>query len=250
MDKPAVIPRQDRVSQIMKYGFPGFDNIRSFDDYILSYDRKLRIAHWVFEHLTAESVKNNNDVDRSKSDFKADESIHHFFRSDNSDYKKSGYDRGHLAAAGNHKKQQKHLDQTFFLSNISPQVGSGFNRDSWNRLERYTRKLTKNYANVYICTGPLFLPKKEANGKLYVKYEVIGVNNVAVPTHFFKVILCETFDGKLEMESYVMPNQVIKDDVPLESFRVPPESVERAAGLLFFDQTNKKLLSKINGKKP
>lgn len=59
-----------------------------------------------------------------------------FFRADNSDYKKSGYDRGHLAAAGNHKMSQNHVQQTFYLSNISPQVGVGFNRDSWNRLER------------------------------------------------------------------------------------------------------------------
>jgi endonuclease G len=103
---------------------------------VLSYDRKTRTAHWVFEHLTAEHIKKNDAVDRSKCDFKPDESIHPFFRADNSDYRKSGYDRGHLAAAGNHKRDQKHVEQTFYLSNISPQVGQGFNRDSWNRLER------------------------------------------------------------------------------------------------------------------
>lgn len=232
----------------MKFGFPSLDNIRSFDDYILSYDKKTRTASWVFEHLTPDHVKNNDEVDRSKSDFKADESIHHFFRADNSDYKRSGYDRGHLAAAGNHKKSQRHLDQTFFLSNMSPQVGKGFNRDSWNRLERHVRKLTKSYPNVYVCTGPLFLPKKEGDGKLYVRYEVIGEKHVAVPTHFFKVIVGETSDGKLEMESYVMPNQVIADDTPLDSFKVPPESIERAAGLLFFDGINRKFLRAINGK--
>jgi endonuclease G len=203
----------------------------------------------VFEHITADHVKHNDEVDRAKCDFKPDESIHPFFRADNNDYKKSGYDRGHLAAAGNHKRHQNHVVQTFFLSNISPQVGKGFNRDSWNRLERYVRKLTKSNLNVYVCTGPLYLPRKEADGKLYVKYEVIGDKNVAVPTHFFKVIVCETFDGKLEMESYVMPNQVISDDTPLDNFKVPPEAVERSAGLLFFDKINRKLLAKVNGKK-
>lgn len=116
-------------------------------------------------------------------------------------------------------------------------------------IHRYVRKLTKTYKNVYVCTGPLYLPRKETDGKLYVKYEVIGTNNVAVPTHFFKVVVCETKDGQLEMESYVMPNDKISDDTPLESFRVPPESVERAAGLLFFDKINRKMLNKINGKK-
>lgn len=209
-----------RVSQIMKYGFPSLDNVRSFDDYVLSYDRRNRIAHWVFEHLTKENVRNGEGVDRQTCKFKPDESIHPYFRSQNTDYKGSGYDRGHLAAAGNHKHNQKHIEETFYLSNMAPQVGEGFNRDSWNRLERYVRKLTKTYKNVYCCTGPLYLPRKEPNGKNYIKYEVIGANNVAVPTHFFKVIVSETESGQLDMESYVMPNQAIQDSVPLNSFQV------------------------------
>lgn len=81
------------------------------------------------------------------------------FRSTNGDYKGSGYDRGHLAAAGNHKISKTHIEQTFFLTNMAPQVGNGFNRHSWNRLEKYVRKLTKVYTDVYVCTGPLYLPK-------------------------------------------------------------------------------------------
>lgn len=233
----------------MKYGFPSLHNIRSYSDYVLSYDSRNRVAHWVFEHLTADHVKKNDQVDRSKCEFKPDESIHPYFRSDNSDYKRSGYDRGHLAAAGNHKLHQKHCEETFYLSNMAPQVGNGFNRDSWNRLEKYVRKLTKIYPNVYVCTGPLYLPRKESDGKMYIKYEVIGANTVAVPTHFYKIVVGETSDNQLEMEAYVMPNQVINDETPLQVFQVPPDTVERAAGLLFFDKINRKQLIKINGKK-
>lgn len=125
----------------------------------------------------------------------------------------------------------------------------GFNRDKWNDLERYVRKLTKQYPNVYCCTGPLYLPRREDDGKLYVKYQVIGSNNVAVPTHFYKVIVMETSDGKLEMESYVLPNQKIDNGTPITMFQVPPETVERAAGLLFFDKLARNKLAKINGKK-
>ncbi|XP_034945318.1 endonuclease G, mitochondrial [Chelonus insularis] len=237
-----------RVGQIMKYGFPGFDTIRSFDDFVLSYDRRNRVAHWVFEHLTKEKLQPVENVDRSTCEFKADESIHPYFRSNNSDYKGSGYDRGHLAAAGNHKGCQKHIQQTFFLSNMAPQVGHGFNRHSWNRLEKYVRGLTKIYSDVYVCTGPLYLPKRDSDGKKYVRYEVIGSNHVAVPTHFYKIIVGEK-DSKYEMEAYVMPNAPIDDNTPLTSFLVPPESVERAAGLLFFDKLARSQLTKINGKK-
>lgn len=41
-----------RISQIMKYGFPSLDYVRSYSDYVLSYDRRNRVPSWVFEHIT------------------------------------------------------------------------------------------------------------------------------------------------------------------------------------------------------
>lgn len=62
--------------------------------------------------------------------------------------------------------------------------------------------------------------RRDSDGKMYVRYEVIGTNSVAVPTHFFKVIVAETADQKYDMEAYVMPNQVIADSTPLTVFQV------------------------------
>jgi endonuclease G len=45
-----------------------------------------------------------------------------------------------------------------------------------------------------------------------------------------------------------MPNQPIDDKTPLSVFQVPPETVERAAGLLFFDKLSIENLKTINGK--
>uniref|UniRef100_A0A915L1R8 DNA/RNA non-specific endonuclease domain-containing protein n=1 Tax=Romanomermis culicivorax TaxID=13658 RepID=A0A915L1R8_ROMCU len=89
---------------------------------------------------------------------------------------------------------------------------------------------------------------RELDGKLYVKYEVIGKNNVAVPTHFFKVILVDTVEGHLNVESYVMPNAQIEDNTPLKAFQVPVETIERAAGFLIFENVPKSQLKLINGK--
>lgn len=239
---------QSRVQQIMRYGFPGTSNIRSLDNYVISYDFRNRIAYWTLEHLTSEMLHPNDQVDRSKCEFVEDKVIHPFFRSTNEDYKYSGYDRGHLAAAGNHRTSQKHVDQTFLLSNIAPQVGKGFNRNSWNKLEKYIRHLTKKYRNVYVCTGPLFLPKKKRDGKMYVKYEVIGPNHVAVPTHFFKVIVGE-INQQYDLEAFIMPNTVIDDNTPIHNFQVPVESIEHAAGLLFFDKIPRERFHAINGKR-
>uniref|UniRef100_A0A0R3S4S5 Endonuclease n=1 Tax=Elaeophora elaphi TaxID=1147741 RepID=A0A0R3S4S5_9BILA len=237
-----------RASQIMRYGYPGFDNLRTFEDYVLSYDRRNRIAYWVVEHLSPDRLIYDSSVDRSKCHFHEDPSIHPYFKSTNDDYKGSGYDRGHLAAAGNHRRSQIAIDQTFLLSNMAPQIGKGFNRDKWNELEKHIRKLARKHKNVYVCTGPLFLPKLEKDGSLYIKFKVVGRNNVAVPTHFFKAVLVELVDGKFELEAYILPNAVIPDDTPLTSFMVPLDSIERSAGFLIFDKLPKNALKKINGK--
>uniref|UniRef100_T1JNF5 Endonuclease G, mitochondrial n=1 Tax=Strigamia maritima TaxID=126957 RepID=T1JNF5_STRMM len=252
---PQIIPPEppsnaNNITHVMRFGFPGHDNIRSFDDFVLSYDRRNRAAHWVLEHLTPDKIKQNDNVNRELCRFSEDQSVHPFFRAQNQDYFKTGFDRGHLAAARNHHMNQNACEQTFVLSNISPQIGPGFNRDAWNKLEKHVRNVTKYaYKNVYVCTGPLYLPRREGDGKLYVKYQVIGLNHVAVPTHFFKVIVGETKDGFFDAECYVMPNAVIDESLKLSSFQVPIESVERSAGLLLFDKIPREKFRMINHRK-
>jgi len=238
-----------RASQILEYGYPGFDNLRTYSDFVVSYDRRTRNAHWVLEHLTPECLIYDREIDRSKCKFMPDDSLHEYFRTQNEDFKGTGYDRGHLAAAGNHRRSQLAMNQTFYLTNMSPQVGKGFNRDKWNDLEKHIRKTARHSVNTYVITGPLYLPKLEADGHSYVRYKVIGKHkNVAVPTHFFKVALIEREKNKFELESYVLPNAVIPDTKPITDFYIPVDAIERSAGLLFFDKFPKTNLTKINGK--
>ncbi|VDH94134.1 endonuclease G, mitochondrial [Mytilus galloprovincialis] len=127
------------------------------------------------------------------------------------------------------------------------QVGEGFNRDAWNDLEKYVRAKARQNRNVYCCTGPLYLPRRENDGKVYVKYEVIGKNNVAVPTHFFKVMLIENNQGQYELMPFVLPNQPLPKDVKLKKYLVPLESIERAAGFLLFDKIPRNNIKMISG---
>lgn len=114
--------KSTRTADIMRHGYPSLDNLRVYDDFVISYDRRNRVPNWVFEHLNHEKLKSFEDTDRGKSEFKEDPLIHPYFRSRNEDYKGSGYDRGHMAAASNHRNTQRIMDQTFFLTNIAPQV--------------------------------------------------------------------------------------------------------------------------------
>uniref|UniRef100_A0A667Z6A3 Endonuclease n=1 Tax=Myripristis murdjan TaxID=586833 RepID=A0A667Z6A3_9TELE len=226
---------------VMKYGFPSLANIKTRESYVTSYDPRTRTASWVIEQLNPASLSGPSD--RKYCDFKEDDSVHLYHRSTNTDYRGSGFDRGHLAAAANHKWSQKAMEDTFYLSNVAPQ-NPHLNQNAWNNLEKLCRSLTKHYLNVYVCTGPLYLPRQEADGKLYVRYQVLGRNHVAVPTHFFKVVILERAGGAgVELRSYVLPNEPVDEKIPLERFLVPIETIERASGLLFVPNIMKRATS-------
>ena len=170
------------------------------------------------------------------------------------DFRGSGYDRGHMAPASAHKLNQATMDETFTLSNISPQVGDGFNRDYWARFESYVKSLSKDCDEIHVVTGPLFLPQPKGGSRLLpadvqaradgseweMRYDLLGKapELMAVPTHFFKVVLTTKTRGNGQKEhavgSFVMPNAYIPPDSPLTRFVVPLDSLERAVGTIFF----------------
>ncbi|KAI8144997.1 hypothetical protein BJV82DRAFT_666914 [Fennellomyces sp. T-0311] len=230
----------EKAKTILPFGFPGpVNDIVYRNAYVVSYNRRDRNPNWVAEHLTPASLQRMEGVDRQKSNFQEDANIPPQFRARLADYFKSGFDRGHMVPAADVKFDQEAMNETFYLTNISPQVGEGFNRDYWAHVENFCRSLTKSFPDVYVFTGPLYLPHQEADGKFYVKYQVIGnPPNVAVPTHFYKVILTER-NGKYSAGAFVLPNAPISDDTPLERFKVPLDAVERGAGLTFFDHMDK-----------
>ncbi|OJD21918.1 hypothetical protein ACJ73_06743 [Blastomyces percursus] len=225
---------------LFQYGFPGpvSDAITSLP-LASAFDRRTRNPSWVAEHITAESLAQNN-ADRKQSTFYEEETIPPAFRTRLNDYFRSGYDRGHQVPAADAKWSQDAMDATFSLANMCPQVGEGFNRDYWSHFEDFCRRLTKKYPSVRIVTGPLYLPKRDpADGKWKVTYEVIGnPPNVAVPTHFYKVIFAEdgAKDGKVSLGAFVLPNARIPNEKSLSDFEVPLEVVERASGLEFASQ--------------
>ncbi|KAG8217222.1 hypothetical protein J3R82DRAFT_5308 [Butyriboletus roseoflavus] len=239
------------LSAVLKYGHPGpVPDLLVRKAYTAAYDRRLRHPAWTAEHLTLASlgksaVASASDEgvgDRTRSTFTEDDSLPTVFRAKLQDYFKSGYDRGHMVPAADAKTSQEAMDETFLLSNIAPQVGVGFNRHYWAYVEDWCRRLTKSFSDVYVFTIPLYLPHKDPDGRWRVNYEVIGSPpNIAVPTHFAKVILASRPSSpstpdipEISTGAFVLPNAIIPDEAPLESFVMPVDTVERAAGLTLF----------------
>lgn len=202
--------------------------------YTLAYDGRIKSAGWVYEKLTASSLE--GDADRTHLEFREDPLIPETLRATKEDYKGSGFDRGHLCPAADARVSMQAMEETFYLSNISPQ-NPQFNRKYWLKLEKHVRDLTQSYDRVYAITGPLFLAKTEKDGKRYVHYEVIGANEIAVPTHYFKV-LHAIRGGEVSTEAYIIPNEPIRQDRPLQDFIVTLEKIEKAAGVILVSKAH------------
>jgi len=150
---------------------------------------------------------------------------------DDKDYLKSGYDRGHLAPAADMTWSKKAMQESFYYSNISPQLPA-FNRGIWKKLEELVRFWVIEYDELYIVTGPV----------LSDNLKKIGNNKVSVPLYFYKVIL----DYKLpEIKAigFIIPNKGISK--PLYNFAVSIDSVEKVTGIDFFYQLDDKEEEKI-----
>ncbi|KAF7722713.1 nuclease [Apophysomyces ossiformis] len=238
---------RDVDSSILQFGNPGpISDLLKRDEYVASYNRRDRVPNWVGEHLTKQSLIPGPDVSRKNSQFTEDTSIPALFRALLSDYRGSGYDRGHMAPAADAVATQQAMNQTFLLTNMCPQVGVGFNRNYWAYFENFCRDLTNNFTDVYVYTGPLFLPQKNGGGQFdkrgraeyTMTYSLLGEANVAVPTHFYKVILIPQGDTYASA-AFVLPNQAIPSETHLMDFKVDLQAIEKASGLVYFDQLDR-----------
>ena len=147
------------------------------------------------------------------------------------DYRRSGYDRGHLAPAADMAFSVQTMADSFFMSNMSPQKPA-FNRGIWKRLEEQVRQIAIREKTIYVVTGPILSKKKTVT---------IGANQVTVPTHYYKVIFDLTPPRK--MIGFILPNE--GSDRPLEDFAVTVDVVEKATGLDFFSALPKAVQKRL-----
>ncbi len=140
------------------------------------------------------------------------------------DYSRSGYDRGHLVPAADRAFDVSAQDETFYMSNISPQARQ-FNQGIWRELEETVRTWAKKYDRLYIVTGPVL--SQEA------KRTIGRENRISVPQAFFKIIL-DLEEPEQKGIGFVIPNQVSFD--PLFEYALPIDSVELLTELDFFSE--------------
>jgi endonuclease G len=195
------------------------DTILVYAGFDLGYNEQFEQAAWVAYVLTRDEIESGT-IDRTDN-FRPDTSIATGSAS-LADYRGSGFDRGHLAPAGDMKWDQLAMSQSFLLSNMSPQVPA-FNRGIWRKLETEVRKWAIEKDSLYVITGPLFSPTDS----------LIGENGVGVPAHYFKVLV-DLSPPDHDMIAFLLPNTGSSEE--LLHFAIPVDSLEQLSAYDFFGE--------------
>ncbi|TGL59516.1 DNA/RNA non-specific endonuclease [Leptospira sarikeiensis] len=197
------------------------------DGYTSGYSDIHKTSIWVCEEMTKEELVGNA---RRKNRFLPDPTIPRNNRAELSDYKNSGYDRGHLAAADNYKNDQRLNDETFFLSNISPQIHS-FNAGIWKRFEQKIRDWVKQYGKIYVITGPLYFENSHEALESSFMQKFIGKNKVGVPSHFYKILVKDEKD--ISILAFVIRHEASSSKVQLNTFLTSVDWIEKNSEINF-----------------
>ncbi|XP_017046761.1 endonuclease G, mitochondrial isoform X1 [Drosophila ficusphila] len=225
------------VAGIMKYGFPGMDEIHVYKNYVLSYDRRNRIAHWVCEHVKDDCLLTRDLKTLHKPDiYTIDRTIDPLFSANMRDFRNSSWVGGHLVSPQNYKCDMEKFMEAYKFPSIVP-INRGLKNHIWLRLENYVRELALKWGSVYVYTGPLFMPQRITFRNWSIRHHVMGMNTVAVPTHFFKIIIREHYfeDAEPLIEGFVVPNAEVDKEMDLRSFLADVRDIEHFAGLKFFE---------------
>ncbi len=185
--------------------------------YALCYSEEHEQPLWTVYILDGKKLKESRI--RRTQDFRPDpktttQSAHP------SDYRRSGYDRGHLVPAGDFKWDSLAMSETFYMSNMSPQLRD-FNAGIWERVESTVRGWARQKGRLVVYTGPVLDRVKER----------IGKNQVSVPRAFYKVVY--HLDEKNPSGVAFLVPHAPSHKAPTE-FLVPIDSVEKVTGIDFF----------------
>ena len=182
--------------------------------YTLSYSEADKQAEWVAYYLTPASI---NGLQKRSSKFLPDPLLSNPLGPGS--YSKSGYDRGHLCPAADMKLNSVSMNETFYMSNMSPQAPS-FNRGIWSKLEDKVRDWALQKNGVYVVTGPLLNKSCGVVSK-----------SITVPCAFYKIVFKQTKAG-VEAIAFMLPN--VGSSMSLSQFVVSIDYIESLTGIDFF----------------
>ena len=171
----------------------------------------------VFEHLTQATM---SGPATRKDDFRPDPQVTPNCSATLADYATVGrtHDRGHMSPAKNNTINAEIMSESFFLSNMVPQVANN-NRGIWKQLEMQERQwATAPGTDFYIISGGIYDQGHAKTG-----------NGLGIPTRLYKIIIEK---NSKKVMAYLMPNGPLPvADLP--KYQTTVAAVEAATGFKF-----------------
>lgn len=198
------------------------------EGYTVSYNADWKLPNWVAYELTAQEVVG----ELPREDHFYPDPMVVGMQATKDDYRNSGYDRGHMAPAADMKWSETAMRESFYFSNICPQIHN-FNAGIWQDFEDRGRKWAAQYGNVYIVCGPIVTDKK---------YGTIGENKVVVPDGFYKVFLIDN-NGRYEAMGLLFDH--VSGRKKMKSYVCSVDSVEKVTGIDFFCRLSDEVESRV-----
>ena len=204
-------------------------NGKDYPTYSLEYSYKYKHSYWIayrFDNTTGGNVGRNEA-------YKPDPELPSQYAAKHNDYTNSGYTRGHLCASSDRQYSKEANQQTFYMSNISPQSGNGFNQSgsAWNtgedKVQEWGYNISRSTDTLYVVKGGTI---GEGMIKGYIK------NEIAIPKYFFMAVLFRSGDNYKAIGFY-MPHENLKDDPDKKDpkkYLMSIDALEQETGINFF----------------
>jgi len=210
------------------------ESLIHYPGFIVSFNKENHVPNYVAWELTAAECE-SNVTSRKSATFLPDLQIDGC--AELSDYRRSGYSRGHMAPAGDMRWSRETMDACFLLTNICPQ-STALNGGPWASLEEKCRIWARRDSALVIVCGPVLTDEITQR---------IGESGVAVPERFFKVILAP-YANPPRAIGFIMPNARFEGG--MQTAAVTVDEVEMITGMDFFrslpDEIENKIESECN----
>ena len=210
----AAFPQQIEIPQSKKNIQ---EQIITHTGYVVSYNSNWLIPNWVAYELTSEEAQGEYP---RRGGFCPDPDVIGP-TAISKDYSNTGWDRGHMAPAGDMKWSEKAMYESHYLSNVCPQ-DRDLNGGLWMQLEQMIRTWAIEDGSIYIACGPIMSEHPETLGQY---------NKVSIPTAFFKVV-CKMVDGVYFSIGFIFPNQKCSGKV--FDYACSVDEIEKMTGHDFF----------------
>lgn len=169
--------------------------------YILNHDGDLRVPLWAAYRLRDEDLVSRERTECFRRDPRLNEDDAGFCE----DYAEPVFDRGHIVPNADMTRSLEAMINTYMFSNMAPQHDR-FNRGIWATLESYVRDWTRKNGEIFIITGCIFDQDGDGTRDADDDAILVETGRVAVPTHFYKIILHEGANGFIENISFLLPH--------------------------------------------